>query len=81
MEKTPTLEELMQIELGFAAYADDCVYVCPASASEYDNSVYRVDKDSHAVTPMFFTEYVVSDDSDPEKVLSGDLSKIWDYLQ
>lgn len=79
MENTPTFDELRNTEIGYAAYADNCIYVCPAAASEYENSIYRIDKDSHEVTSMFFTDYIDSSDYDPEKIVKS--SEIWDYLQ
>ena len=71
--QTPTYEELMaRKDVVFISEYEGYLYVALPARQYYDNCIWKVDKKTHEVYYMMFTEYLVNVDSKATYIVNPD---------
>ena len=58
--KTPTYDEVMNKEPIFISESEGYLYVLLPPAEHYDNTIWKVNKNTHEVVYMMFTDYIIN---------------------
>ena len=58
--KNPTYDEVMSQKPVFISECDGYLYVLLPAREYYDNTIWKVDKKTHEVSYMMFTDYIIN---------------------